>query len=194
MRVHGPLLLVPLILAAQSCAYHHVPPTKGPADAPITIVEFVDFQGPRTGQTLQVMEELEASYPGLLRFQVRRFPQPTNENARLAAMASMAAQEGGKYWEYAKVLFLNRDHLDRASLERYAGEAGLDVARFRSALDSGRYAEAVNVDLREAARLNVVDEPTFLVGDVTLAGAHPVDSFREVIDEKLAASGRMKQP
>jgi len=161
-------------------------PTKGPSNAPITIVIFSDFECPFCARAEATIHELEEKYPGKLRFAFRHQPLPFHENARLAARASMAAGEQGKFWEYHDALFAHQDALDRASLEKYAKDLGLDVARFRAALDADKSEAAVAADIAEASRLGISGTPTFFINGRRIIGARPLGELSARIDRLLA--------
>ena len=102
----------------------------------------------------------------------------------------MAANEQGKFWEYHDKLFANQQALDRSSLERYAQEVGLDVGKFRAALDSSKFEAQISADAAEGSRLGANGTPTFFINGRQLVGAQPYASFKQIIDEELRKSGR----
>ena len=118
-------------------------PARGEANAPVTIVEFTDFQCPACAAMHPVLEEVLKSYGNKVRFVVRDFPLNQHECARKAAEAANAANAQGKFFEYIALLFKNQKALDVPSLKKYASELGLDRARFDAALDRGVYAAEV---------------------------------------------------
>jgi protein-disulfide isomerase len=106
-------------------------------------------------------------------------------NARLAAAASMAANEQGKFWEYHDKLFANQTALDRPSLEKYAQELGLNMTKFKSALDSNKYDAVVSADSSQGTSLGANGTPTFFINGRQLVGAQPLESFKAIIDEEI---------
>jgi len=102
----------------------------------------------------------------------------------------MAANEQGKFWEYHDKLFANQQALDRSSLERYAQEVGLDMGRFRSALDSNKFEAQISADAAEGSRLGASGTPTFYINGRQLVGAQPYASFKQIIDEELSKKSR----
>jgi protein-disulfide isomerase len=143
-------------------------PSKGSATAPVTLVEFTDFQCPSCAQAQPVLERLTAEYGDRLRLVVRDFPLEMHEFARKAAEAAEAARAQGKYWEYSALLFANQKELGVDKLKEYATRVGLDRAKFDAALDSGQFAEKVQRDYQEGVLLGVGGTPTFYVnGRVT---------------------------
>lgn len=104
-----------------------------------------------------------------------------------ASEAAMAAHAQGKFWEMHDKLFANQQAgLDRASLERYAQEIGLDMAKFRTDLDSGKHRAAIAEDQRLAQSVGATGTPTFFINGRLLVGAQPFEQFKQVIDEELA--------
>ncbi|HZH79632.1 MAG TPA: DsbA family protein, partial [Archangium sp.] len=119
----------------------------------------------------------------------RHFPLNFHAQAQKASEASLCAHEQGKFWEYHDKLFANQRALDRASLERYAQELGLDVAKFKAAMDSNKYDAQISADMAEATRVGVNGTPSFFINGRSLVGAQPVDAFKRVIDEELKKKG-----
>ena len=138
-------------------------PSKGAATAPVTLVEFTDYQCPSCAQTQPAIDRLAAEYGDRLRVVVRDFPLSIHDNALKAAEAAEAAREQGKYWEYVALLFRNQSALGAQNLREYALAAGLDVARFDAALSSGKLVEKVQRDLLDGQRLGVSGTPTIFV-------------------------------
>jgi protein-disulfide isomerase len=160
-------------------------PSRGAATAPVTIIVFSDFQCPFCSRAEDTVRELEAAYPGKIRFVFKNSPLPFHEHARLAAKAALAANEQGKFWEYHDALFAHQHDLDRASLERYAEDLGLDLRRFRAALDDARLDTVVEGDITEAHRLEVKGTPSFFVNGRFIQGAQPIAAFRAKVDQAL---------
>ena len=138
-------------------------PSKGNANATVTIVEFTDFQCPSCAQQHPVLERLVSEFGNRVRLVVRDFPLSQHADAPKAAEAAEAAREQGKYWEYVAVLFRNQSALEVTKLKQYATELGLDRARFDAALDSSKFAEKVERDLVDGQRLGVNGTPTFYI-------------------------------
>jgi len=160
-------------------------PVKGPANAPVTIVEFSDFECPFCSRVLPTLKQIEEEYKGKVRIAFKHQPLPFHANAKPAAAASMAAHEQGKFWEMHDKLFANARALDRASLEKYAQELGLDMGKFKAALDSNKYAAQIDADSAEGMRVGANGTPTFFINGRTVVGAQPFDNFKRVIDEEL---------
>jgi protein-disulfide isomerase len=160
-------------------------PVKGPKNAPITILEFSDFQCPFCSRVLPTLKQLEDDYKGKIRISFKNAPLPFHDKAPLAAEAGLAANDQGKFWEMHDKMFGNQQALDRPSLEKYAAEIGLNVDKFKAALDSGKFKEKVKKDQAEAQKAGANGTPTFLVNGRQLVGAQPVDAFKKLIDEEL---------
>jgi len=161
-------------------------PTRGSASAPVTVVVFSDFQCPFCSKAEDTVKQIEAAYPGKIRYVFKNNPLSFHEHARLAAKASLAANDQGKFWEYHDALYAHPHDLDRASLERYAEDLGLDLRRFRAALDDARLDTVVEADVTEAHRLEIKGTPSFFVNGRLIQGAQPLAVFRARVDQALA--------
>lgn len=163
-------------------------PILGPADAPITIVEFADFQCPYCVRHFeQTYPLLVEQYGDQVRFVFKNFPlNSIHPDADPAAQAAECAREQGMFWEYHDLLFGGTLGLGQAAYEGYAEQLGLDVAALNACLEEGRYAEAVNQDLALGQELGVSSTPTFFINGIALVGAYPFDTFASIIDYELA--------
>ena len=162
-------------------------PARGDANAPVTIVEFTDFECPACGAMHPVLEEVLKSYGNKVRFVVRDFPLNRHEHARKAAEAANAANAQGKFFEYAALLFARQKALDIPSLKKYATELGLDRAKFDAALDRGTYAAEVQHDVQDGEMYGVDVTPTIFINGIRLK-VLSAEGLREAIDR--AAAGR----
>lgn len=156
-------------------------PSRGPANAPVTIVEFTDFQCPACAAMHPVIEEVLKTYGDKVRFVVRDFPLNRHENARKAAEAANAANAQGKFFEYIALLFKRQNALDVPSLKKYATELGLDRVKFDAALDRGVYEAEVKRDIEEGEMYGVGVTPTIFVNGVQLRTLS-AEGLREAID------------
>jgi protein-disulfide isomerase len=165
-------------------------PVKGEANAPVTIVEFSDFQCPFCARATPIVAEVLKKYPGKVNYVFKHYPLPFHPAARPAAFASMAAQEQGKFWEMHDVLFKNQATLDGAKLEEYAKQAGLDLARFKRDLEAKKaeYEKRVDAEMALGQSVDVRGTPTHYVGGKKVR-VRTVDGFSAMIDEQLAAKG-----
>ena len=165
-------------------------PVRGPDNAPVTIVVFSDFECPFCQRSEATLRALVDQYGGKVRVAFRNHALPMHPNARDAAKAALAAGEQGKFWEYHDVLFAHQDALDGASLERYAKDLGLDVARFRRVMASSQIDSALTADEGEAVRLGVMGTPTTFVNGRRLIGAQPLAKFQATVELGLADGRR----
>jgi protein-disulfide isomerase len=161
-------------------------PSKGPKNAPVTIVEWSDFQCPFCGRVIPTVKQIEDAYKGKIRLAFKHQPLPFHNNAEPAAEAAMAANEQGKFWEMHDKLFANQQQLDRPSLEKYAQEIGLNMARFKAAMDSSKFKERIQKDSAEGMKVGANGTPTFFINGRKVEGAQPFDNFKSVIDAELA--------
>ena len=138
-------------------------PAKGNPTAPVTIVEFTDFQCPSCAKSQPVLDAVAAEFGEKVRLVVRDFPLDQHAFAFKAAEAAEAAREQGKYWEYIALLFQNQSALEVANLKEYATKVGLDRKRFDEALDSGKFADKVRRDLNDGIKVGVNSTPTIFI-------------------------------
>jgi protein-disulfide isomerase len=162
-------------------------PALGPADAPITIVEFSDFSCPFCRQWHQeVSQELFDAYPGQIRFVYKDFPIVQGGRAGfLAAQAAHCAGEQGAYWEYHDALFSGDYALDSPGVSQITEDLGLDLERFKECMTEARYADEVRDDFEYGVSLGVSSTPTFFINGTPLVGAQPLARFMDVIDAAL---------
>jgi len=162
---------------------------RGPASAPVTIVEFVDYASPYCRRMQPALRRLLDELPAQVRLVVRDFPLPVHRDGALAAEAAECAGEQDAYWRYHDVLLQEQASLGRDALVEYAGRVGLDVARFRACLDGRRQRAEVLADVAEARRLGLSVVPTTFVNGRYLRGPQSYDALRAVVDAELAAAG-----
>ena len=162
---------------------------RGPEDAPITLVEFSDFQCPFCKSVQPTLEELFEEYDGKLRWVFKDLPLTRlHPGAVRAAEAARCAGEQDKFWEYRDALFALR----RVTDDVYPGVAKsleLDYAAWETCVDSGKYVAAVEADRDEAAGLGISGTPAFLVNGILISGARPKESFTRVIEAELLRGG-----
>lgn len=160
-------------------------PVRGPANAKVTVVVFSDFQCPYCARGADVVKQLESRYSGQLRIAFKHLPLPMHPDARLAAAASLAANEQGRFWEFHDRLFSQRSELSKEGLEKHADAVGLSVSQFQRALQDPQLLKAVDADAEEAARLGIAGTPTFFVNGIKVVGAQSIDVFAQLIDREL---------
>ncbi|HZJ55009.1 MAG TPA: thioredoxin domain-containing protein [Myxococcaceae bacterium] len=162
-------------------------PTRGPKDAPVTIVEFSDFECPYCGSAHDTVEQVMNAYAGKVRLVYRQFPLSFHPRAAKAAEASLCAGDQGKFWEYHDVLFKNQKKLEPTDLKAHATEVGLDAQKFGQCLDSGDKKKTVDADQQAGLAAGVGGTPAFFINGIFLNGAQPLDEFKKVIDGELAS-------
>ncbi len=163
-------------------------PSLGPEAAPITIIEFSDYECPycRKWYT-DVFSKLLETYPDQVRFVFRDFPLASiHANAAPAANAANCAGEQGKYWDFHNKLFGMELGLNKEAYLQYASQLSLDEKAFQECVESERYRAEVQADLDYASNLGVRSTPTFFINGIAVVGAQPFEVFQEVIDKELA--------
>ncbi len=135
------------------------------------------------------VKQLLATYPGKIRIVIKNYPYKYRDFARIAAEASLAAREQGKYWEMHDILLSRSPKLDRASLIAYAEELGLNVKDFTEAIDSGRHAAEIDRDIKLAESVDLYNTPTFYINDRQVIGERPFAYFKKIIDQILHQTG-----
>jgi protein-disulfide isomerase len=162
-------------------------PSRGAANARVTIVEFTDFECPSCAAMNPVLDEVLKTYADRVRLVVRNFPLAKHEHAQKAAEAAGAANAQGKFFEYTALLFKRQNALDVASLKKYATELGLVRPRFDTELDSGKYADEVKQDVDDGLIYGIESTPTIFVNGVMLRELSP-EALRAAIDRALGGT------
>lgn len=163
------------------------PSKGGGVSAPVTIVEFTDFQCGFCRQAESVIDQVLKAYGDKVRLVVRDYPLAMHPDARLAAEAAACANAQGKYWSYHDRLFANANALGAAQLEAHARDLGLDAASFGKCLRERAHSAAIEADIADATEAGVTGTPVFFVNGRMLVGVQPFSAFRETIDELLAS-------
>lgn len=162
-------------------------PAWGPPDAPVTIVEFGDYQCPYCKQFYdETLPQISETYESQIRFVFRDFPLAIHPDAQKAAEASECADDQERFWDYHDLLWANQSALDVDSLKAYAAQLGLDTATFDECLDSGANAEEVQNDYDDGVSYGVTGTPAFFINGIMVAGAQPFSVFQTIIDSLLA--------
>jgi protein-disulfide isomerase/rhodanese-related sulfurtransferase/uncharacterized membrane protein len=157
--------------------------------APVTIVEFADFQCPACGQEQEVVGEIRQKYGNQLRWVFRQFPIASlHEHAEAAAVASECAADQGKFWEAVNKFYDHQTDLSNDALRRYAAELGLDMGRFNQCLSSQATLGRVRRDLDDAHALGVRGTPAFFVNQRAISKPPTVEELAQVIDQALGSS------
>jgi protein-disulfide isomerase/Skp family chaperone for outer membrane proteins len=165
-------------------------PSKGPANAPITIVEFSDFECPYCGGLYPTLKQVEKNYAQQVRIVYRQFPLTNiHPYAQKAAEASLCANDQKKFWEFHDSLFENQRELSIADLKQRAVDLKLDAQAFNQCLDSGRHAATIQVDVQEGARNGISGTPALFINGRLLSGNQPYAEIRDVIEDELQRKG-----
>ncbi len=165
-------------------------PVLGDKNAPVTIIEFSDYQCPFCERFWsQTLPLIKANYidTGKVKLVYRDFPLGFHQYAQKAAEAAECADDQGKYWEMHDKLFQNQAALTINDLKRYASELGLDTSTFNQCLDSGKYTKEVQKDLADGSASGVSGTPSFFVNGVQIVGAQPYSAFEQAIEAAIAA-------
>jgi protein-disulfide isomerase len=162
-------------------------PSKGSADAKVTIVEYSDFQCPFCSKAAKTVEEIEKKYGSKVRIVFKNYPLPFHSQAKMAASAALCANEQNvKYfWKMHDAMFLDQTKLDRDNLIASAKKAGVKEAEFIKCLDTNAHMAKVDADINEGQALSIKSTPTFFINGKLLSGAQPIEAFSEVIEEEL---------
>jgi len=167
-------------------------PSRGPAAAPVTIVEFADFECPFCGGFYPTLKLIEKNYADKVRLVYRQFPLTNmHPNAQKAAEASLCANEQGRFWEYYDALFSDQSRLSVPALKQTAQTLGLNSAAFNTCLDSGKHAATIQKDRDEARKIGVSGTPTVFING-RLLGGRSYAEVQEVIDDELQRAARRK--
>jgi|SRR3989338_9773039 len=163
---------------------------KGKENAPVTIIEFSDFQCPFCGRFFQqTLPDIERTYvaTGKVKFVYKDFPLDSiHPHATPAALAARCAGEQGKFWEFHDLIFNNQQSLGESSYNQWASQLGLDAAKFSECSSSRKYLSAVRQDLVEGQRAGVQGTPAFLINGQLLSGAQPFAAFQQAVESALA--------
>jgi protein-disulfide isomerase len=164
-----------------------VGPAKGPTNAPITIVEFSDYECPYCVRAEPTVKDLLAKYPGKIKLVYRDYPLPAHTKAPKAAEAAHCAGDQGKYWEMHDKLFSPGAKLEVADLKTAARDVGVDGAKFDQCLDSGAKSKDVETHRKAGDEAGVSGTPAFFINGRPLAGAQPLEAFSAIVDQELKA-------
>ena len=172
-------------------------PVKGKADAPITIVEFSDFQCPFCQKGWEVMKEVERDYvaKNKVKLVFKNFPLDNiHPMAQASAQAGECAYEQDKFWEYHDKLFANQQSLSNDNLKKWATEIGLDESKFNACVESKKYESEVAKDQQEGLKAGVQGTPAFLINGQLYSGALPYAQIKQLIETELAKSAAGNSP
>lgn len=164
---------------------HPYNPVAGPADAPITLIEYTDFQCPYCARGSKTVDLLMERYDGKIRRVFKNNPLRMHDAALSAAKASLAAGVQGKFWEYHDWLFEISPKIDEGVIVEAAEAVGLDMPRFEADRKSEVIAEQVAADQAEAEKLGLTGTPSFIVNGAVVRGARPPEFFSRLIQQLL---------
>ena len=163
-----------------------IDPVRGGASAPVTIVEFSDYQCPFCARVNPTLDRIRQTYGDKVKIVFKDFPLPNHAQAPKASEAAHCAGEQGKYWEMHDRMFADQRALNVPQLKQSAVALGLDAAKFDQCLDSGKHAAVVAAGLAQGERLGVNSTPSLYINGRALIGAQPFEAFKQIIDEELA--------
>lgn len=158
----------------------------GEDDAPVTIVEFSDYECPFCKRVRPTIWKLTEDYKDRVRYVFVDFPLSFHKKAQKAHEAARCAEDQGKYYEYNRKLFDNQKNIGLKDLKKYAKELGLDTKKFDNCLDGGEKAAMVKENIQKGANAGVSGTPAFFINGIMLSGARPHSAFVEIIEEELA--------
>ncbi|MBF0170871.1 MAG: thioredoxin domain-containing protein [Nitrospinae bacterium] len=160
-------------------------PAFGPKDAPITLIEFSDFQCPYCARSFATVEGIVRKYKGKLRIVFKHNPLPFHAKARPAHKASIAAHRQGKFWPYREILMTRQGEWSAGDtpklLNKYAAEAGLDLTRFAKDMADPKLDALIDADMAQGQKIGVQGTPTYVVNGALVRGARDADYFERVI-------------
>jgi len=161
-------------------------PALGPASAPITIVEFSDYQCSACGQAHETGKKIRELHPGRIHWVFKDYPM--RQSSRIAAEAARCANEQGRFWEYQDLLFSEKEDLTPEKLTGYARLLNLDMEAFTGCRETRKYQDEVRKNIEEGSRIGVNATPTYLVNGRMISGGPPIEEFQKIISRELAKS------
>ena len=162
---------------------------KGPETAPVTIVEFSEFQCPFCARVAPTLQQIQATYKDSVRIVWKHLPIASHKDAAGASLAAEAAGRQGKFWEFHDRLFADQTKLGPEDLKQHAKELQLDMSRFETDLLDGDHQTRIEADVAEAKALDILGTPGIFINGRFVAGAQPFDVFAKIIDEELTKKG-----
>ncbi len=160
-------------------------PTMGDPNAPITIVEFTDFECPFCQKGYNTLNELLKNNPGKVKIVFKHNPLSFHKHADAAHRAAEAASLQGKFWEMYKQLFEHQKNLEQSDLEKYAAEIGLNIDKFKADMESDVVKSRIKADLSQGESVKVQGTPHFFMNGTRISGAQPIAKFQSILDEEL---------
>ncbi|MBV8730728.1 MAG: thioredoxin domain-containing protein, partial [Acidobacteriia bacterium] len=176
---HNKLLEAPVTITTAGA------PVRGAANAPVTVVEFSDFQCPFCIAATPELEALLKAYPSQVKLIFKEFPLDSHSQAALAAAAALAANKQGKFWEMYDALFAQKGYLSRAGILKLAAAIHLDTARFQADLDSADTKRAVQKDIADGEKISVDSTPTLFVDGQRYNGPVKMTALKPIVEAEL---------
>lgn len=187
LRTTGPSVRVMLETPRFEVAVSDTDPSLGDARAPVTLVEFSDFQCPYCLRVSPTLKQIHAKYGDKVRIVWKDFPlTQIHPQAFKASEAGHCAAEQGKFWEFHDLVFANQQAMEPDDLKKYAAAVGVEAGRFNACLDLSKHAEVVRNGVAEGTRLGINSTPTVFINGRRVAGAQPYEVFAGIIDEELS--------
>ena len=160
-------------------------PVKGPAGAPVQIVEYTDFQCPYCSRVQETLTKVFDTYKDKVALTFRDYPLDFHQNSRGAHIAAHCAAEQGKFWEAHDLFFKNQHQLAADDLKKYAGDLKLDMTKFNACVEAKKFDKDIQASIQEGQSLGVTGTPSFFINGRPLKGAVPYEQFKQIIDEEL---------
>ncbi|HKH72236.1 MAG TPA: thioredoxin domain-containing protein [Vicinamibacterales bacterium] len=187
LRKGGPDVRVLIDAPRRDVDIDSTDPSLGRSSAPVTLIEFSDFQCPFCQRVAPTLKKIRDTYGDKVRIVWKDFPlTQIHPQAFKAGEAAHCAGDQGKYWEYHDRLFVNQQQLQPDELKKHAADLGLNATAFNACLDSSKYGERVRDGVAQGTRLGVNSTPTIYINGRMLSGAQPFEMFVSVIDEELS--------
>jgi len=156
-------------------------PIIGNPNAPITIVEFSDFECPFCSRVVPTVKQLLQEYPGEIKIAFKHMPLPMHKNAPLASKATIAAQNQGKFWEMHDLIFENQREINEANVTKWAKSLKLDMGRFARDLKASATQARLDADMQLAGTVGARSTPTFFLQGAMVRGAQPIDAWKRYL-------------
>ncbi|MDH4467121.1 MAG: thioredoxin domain-containing protein [Bacteriovoracaceae bacterium] len=163
-------------------------PRYGKVDAPVTIVEFSDFQCPHCSTASDTIKLVKEKFKDKVSVVYKNFPLPFHTQARTASLAALCGheQKPESFWKFHDHFFANQDKLSLEEIQKVAKDFGVDGAKLKECVDSQKFSKAVDADIEQGKIISVKSTPTFFVNGKLVSGAQPLEVFAELIEEELS--------
>ena len=159
--------------------------TRGDVNAPITLLEYSDYQCPFCSRHHETVKKILEAYPGKVKWEYKHFPLDMHPYARITAEGAECAGDQGKFWEYTDLLYENQRSINSEIVPQLAAQLNLDMDEFTSCISSGKYKEKIASDLAEGQSKGVRGTPGNFINGIELKGAVPFEQIKAAIDKEL---------